>query len=326
MNYTGAQCPVCGKTFTETDDIVVCPVCGTPHHRACYTEKGACANEAHHAEGFSWQPSPDPAAANAQPAVPDRLPTVTCPHCGAQNPADEPVCTQCGARLYHAVPGIGQPPFGAQQPPYGAPQRTVFISPDETLGGNTVADTAAYVQTGANRYIPKFYAMEKAGKKVQWNWSAFLFTPYWFFYRKVYAAGAVFLVLGLLVSLFSATPRFQEAYVSVYNAQMQLYSGEMSEAAYMETAQAFFALPETIGFLAGNLVLHIAAGLSANWFYKRKVQKDIAALRAHTENPESYRLGLLRRGGTSALMCIAAIFIYYAAQQLLGVAFFNLLS
>ena len=36
MRYTGETCPVCNKVFQEDDDIVVCPDCGTPHHRKCY--------------------------------------------------------------------------------------------------------------------------------------------------------------------------------------------------------------------------------------------------------------------------------------------------
>lgn len=34
--YTGNHCPVCEQAFTDEDDIVVCPDCGTPYHRACW--------------------------------------------------------------------------------------------------------------------------------------------------------------------------------------------------------------------------------------------------------------------------------------------------
>ncbi len=37
--FEGYICPVCMKKFTETDDIAVCPECGTPHHRECYLKK-----------------------------------------------------------------------------------------------------------------------------------------------------------------------------------------------------------------------------------------------------------------------------------------------
>ena len=36
MKYTGIPCAACGKKFTAEDDVVVCPECGTPYHRACY--------------------------------------------------------------------------------------------------------------------------------------------------------------------------------------------------------------------------------------------------------------------------------------------------
>ena len=49
MKYTGIPCAACGKKFTAEDDVVVCPECGTPYHRACYKELGHCVNEARHA-------------------------------------------------------------------------------------------------------------------------------------------------------------------------------------------------------------------------------------------------------------------------------------
>ena len=44
----GKTCPVCKKTFVESDDIVVCPECGTPHHRSCYASIGRCALSSKH--------------------------------------------------------------------------------------------------------------------------------------------------------------------------------------------------------------------------------------------------------------------------------------
>ena len=55
MRYIGEQCPVCQKEFTAEDDIVVCPECGTPHHRDCYMLGNRCANEELHAAGEKWK-------------------------------------------------------------------------------------------------------------------------------------------------------------------------------------------------------------------------------------------------------------------------------
>ena len=51
MDYTGLKCPVCGKPFTSDDDIVVCPECGAPYHRACYQQAGHCIFQEKH-----WNP------------------------------------------------------------------------------------------------------------------------------------------------------------------------------------------------------------------------------------------------------------------------------
>jgi len=59
FKYYDCTCPYCGEQLLETEDLAVCPECGTPHHRACYKEHGKCANEHLHAEGFEWMPSED---------------------------------------------------------------------------------------------------------------------------------------------------------------------------------------------------------------------------------------------------------------------------
>ena len=55
MDYTGIKCPVCEKTFTKQDDVVVCPECGAPYHRGCYQKEGHCIFEEKHQKGESWQ-------------------------------------------------------------------------------------------------------------------------------------------------------------------------------------------------------------------------------------------------------------------------------
>ena len=52
MKLSGIPCVACGKKFTPEDDIVVCPECGAPYHRACYKELGHCVHADRHAEGY----------------------------------------------------------------------------------------------------------------------------------------------------------------------------------------------------------------------------------------------------------------------------------
>lgn len=54
MKYIGKICAFCGSEFTDSDDVVVCPECGSPHHRKCYEQAGKCANIELHTEKFNW--------------------------------------------------------------------------------------------------------------------------------------------------------------------------------------------------------------------------------------------------------------------------------
>lgn len=48
MDFKNYFCPVCNNKFTDDDDVVVCPECGTPHHRDCYFSNGGCFNADKH--------------------------------------------------------------------------------------------------------------------------------------------------------------------------------------------------------------------------------------------------------------------------------------
>ena len=52
--FLGKKCPVCRGIFQENDNVVVCPICGTPHHRSCYAEENKCGLESLHSDGFVW--------------------------------------------------------------------------------------------------------------------------------------------------------------------------------------------------------------------------------------------------------------------------------
>jgi hypothetical protein len=46
--FIGRECQACCEKFTVSDAVVVCPDCGTLHHRSCYDENGECINLAEH--------------------------------------------------------------------------------------------------------------------------------------------------------------------------------------------------------------------------------------------------------------------------------------
>lgn len=52
--FDNKTCPICKKALNDKSDVVVCPECGTPHHRACYLSQGRCGVEEFHKDGFVW--------------------------------------------------------------------------------------------------------------------------------------------------------------------------------------------------------------------------------------------------------------------------------
>lgn len=59
MDYTSEKCAGCGVKFSEGDDVVVCPECGSPHHRSCFMSAGECAHAAQHGS-YIWTPEAKP--------------------------------------------------------------------------------------------------------------------------------------------------------------------------------------------------------------------------------------------------------------------------
>lgn len=328
MNYVGEKCPVCGKTFTETDDIAVCPDCGTPHHRDCYRQSGRCANEDRHGS-FSWTEGEGSDAKRvSREKRREEKPmhrVVFCPGCGAENPAEEPMCRSCGARLYKnrenggpSAPRIELPNMTEQS---FSRAGLVTISPSDDLGGNTVGDSAEFIGPGAARYIPKLYKLDREEKKASWNWAAFFFSPYWFFYRKLPVAGFVLMLILMLVTACCTTPgmiRASEAFMEAMEAAASFYGGGVSEERLLEVSGAVLSRPEIYVTSAVRFGVHLYAGLFGNLHYKRKVEREVAELKKQAQSPEEYRVLLFRRGGVSVGLLLLSYLGFKSALQVIG--------
>lgn len=186
-NYTGEKCPVCEKAFISGDDIVVCPVCGAPHHRDCYTEVGHCGLQDKHGDSFEWKSEQshkqeEPHWENAEGEQ-----GIACPACGSQNPAGGIFCQRCGTRLRDMsaqnpfTQQPGQPPYGAnvyggtQAPPYYNAYNAAFggVSPDEEIAGINAQDLALFIGPNSHYYLPRFKVLSQ-GRMVPPNVPVFL--------------------------------------------------------------------------------------------------------------------------------------------------------
>jgi len=87
MDYFGYKCQVCDNEFVKGDDIVVCPECGTPHHRECYNSLGHCVNESKHSKEYDYiKDIETQKEESANTDVDSEL--IICKVCGAKNPSD----------------------------------------------------------------------------------------------------------------------------------------------------------------------------------------------------------------------------------------------
>lgn len=333
MKYNGLPCPKCGRIMNDDDDIVVCPECATPQHRSCWLEDGHCVNAEKHSSGYVWTPNGTTASSSAQADGEDTAQSKTCVICGSENPADALHCGNCGA-LFQADEGpkacraCGQiNDSDALHCKYcGMPLGQVPLNPylvgtgideNEKIGDIEAGEAAYYVRAAAPRYIPKFRKIA-SGKKISFNWAAFFFSPYWFFYRKIYKAGIIFMLLFAAVSLALTGPvnEYMDAVDSFYSAaESSETTDEQFEALYQDLAEA---TGKTVPIIAGvSLLLRLACGFGANHIYYRKMKKDHAFAYERLPAEANRKMQFARLGGTSAMLFAAGFFGYNCIITLL---------
>ncbi len=285
FRYSHDNCPVCNQNFQTDDDIVVCPVCGTPHHRECYKQNGSCSNTDKHNDEFRWESSTP----------------VT----------DVPEKSDCTSDETDKKTEYSENP---QQPlpfSFGMPiQSPLKNFPPELEDGVSTEDVATFVQQDSIKYIHKFFNI-KSGRK-QWNWAAMFFAPYWFFYRKLYKHGAIVMALMLILSFLSFLPpveRFESASQEYYTELTSLQEMDASDEAYSQAMSELIAKSQKIvnenkvgvGIILGqslaSLTLSIYIGLNANtWYYKHTI-KNIREIRSTETDTDTVKQRIYKTGG-----------------------------
>lgn len=335
-DFTGCECPVCHQRLRPDDDMVVCPDCGAPYHRACYEKTGHCVYQAQHGTGFEWAP-PEPVAQAPASRV--------CAVCGTSNPADNQYCKNCGAPLTENAP---RPPRGAQSGaaspagqgtggaqfdysrlynntytppstvPFGAAGYEIpAVDPNENLEGIPAAEWAAYIGRSSRNYLLVFKQMELLRRKISFSFSAMLFGPFYFFYRKAWKPALIFAGLMLLVDIPTILSLLQITESPlVAGLSTSVLNGLVSAASVL------------------NFATMIVRGLFGFYLYKKDAAARIRRIRAAYPDAQQRSYVLSAQGGTSigaALGFLAAIFVFYllVEQFLMGPniqALFNLLQ
>ena len=332
MEFTQYNCPVCEKKFESADDIVVCPECGTPHHRDCYDKLGHCFYEDKHNEGFSFesvQPeqneqSEQPEGAQSNGGFED-FETILCPVCFHKNPKGTQVCQRCGTDLraenaynpqqpngqrgQQGTPNQGMPPFGFPASGTAAFDPLAGMDSKEEVGDNVTAGEAAKF-TGKNTayFSMVFQRLRKFGRG-KFGFAAFLFSGVYFLYRKMYGIGIVFSLLVIATNVLSTfiimTPEWSSAVRELTSASPDSIANDPIYAYSLLGKMAYAYLPIILNGV--RYVLMLISGLTANRIYYnhsmkriRRIKEECKGMPADAVNSE-----LESKGGVNLPLAIS---------------------
>lgn len=302
LNISGEKCSVCQAYLFDEDDVVYCPDCGAPHHRDCYNSVGHCGFRELHGTDNQYK-KPEQHTPEEKEQVNEN--TIFCSMCGEKYDKEEAACPSCGA------PNISK---------IGGNVVTIDLTggvPNDTdLGdGVTVKDAKQFVAVNTQRYMPKFASMNK-GKKISWNWLAFLLPSGWLMSRKMYLLGGIIAALEIALSLITIPLRFayQTAEVAATNNYFDYYSAVFEEISHIGK----------IAILAGiiGIVLELVIGFIIAMFgdliYKKYVINKVKEINSSSmDKITDYR----KKGGVNIF---ASLIIYMAVSYLPAIIAYTL--
>jgi DNA-directed RNA polymerase subunit RPC12/RpoP len=272
MKYKGEKCVACDKVFTVDDDVVVCPECGSPHHRECYKAANKCANSDFHAEKKKWRPS-----VHVVPERPSDTEIKVCPACRFPNFGNDDTCARCGKKL-------GGDPAGAEDilqketdTAYGEMQNEMenerpFLgfNPNEDMGGATLKEVTQFVCTNTIYYIPIFKHMKDFGSKISFNLSCLIFPYFYFANRKMWG----WAVISAIISIFFNTPSY------ILWLGKNIGSDDNTEAflSMIYDHQSSLEILDTYFGIAG-WITSIIFCLFGNWLYYRHTIRHIRRMK-----------------------------------------------
>lgn len=338
--YIGTKCIVCGDVFKEGDDVVVCPDCGTPYHRECWNRENKCVNTALHENGGSWQPE---YPKGDEPQYTGEA--LRCIRCGEENAPGAMFCVKCGMPLTqgrndsrpfndpagndpqpnangyfdYSQPdqqnmgnGFGQgfdrnPQFGG----FGMPVQQIKLTEDSDLNGIRLGDFFDYAGRRSLSVMASFVKFAKTGAKTSLNIVAFFFPQYYFFYRKMYKEGLLFMLLWFICFIPTLI-----LYGQTGMSGMVLFHMPFSlESKAFLTVYNITQLVMSVG--------GIVAGFYANYWYYNKARRDITQIRSEESDDENeVRRRIVSTGGTSW----AKVIVSLTVAAVLSLGFLLILS
>ncbi len=278
MKFENQICPVCEKVFAENEEIVVCPECGTPHHRECYFSLGECKNKSLHSEGFSYK-SPKKETEQLDVIIEDDV-KKTSEVIDIVNVEYKDDDSKNNEELRGAIEELFKNINGK--------------TTDQVLINKTPSSFyEAAVGENQNYYMPRFLILEGTNKKTLINFFAFLFPLGWSVYRKMYKLALLVFCIYIAFFAVSAGPllmneeimtTMEQCVIDNPNTMQNILAYQNGQSVKLSKNEAHLLnllkqaeLPDSVylGKYVFFLVIRFFIGLNATKLYKNKLEKNI---------------------------------------------------
>lgn len=314
--FFGKLCPVCRAPFGENDDIIVCPDCGTPHHRACYIRLEKCAVSQLHESGFVWNGKlPDEQSADSEPQSENADP----------HHADYPGSSDAESGAPDAnqdVPPFN-PFFGGQNgdantnPYVEAYKQMQKMTGDESRGedGVSAKELSRFVGKSVFHYAQAFSAFRVGvpqfdgstrKTRISFNFWAGLLSPIQQIYRRMDVLGIFLLII--------------QGVITIPEIMLIRYDSILS--------QSLKAVLNNLTVVSSviSIVLLITLSLFGDYFYYKFCVRRIKKIRAEFDDGKAagYYETLTERGTPSKLRAVIGILAALFVGQLVAVLPFHL--
>ncbi len=325
--HFGEPCFVCGKIFNNTDDVVVCPECGTPYHRHCWDAVGTCQNTNLHESGESW---------DSQYIVTLDPPKI-CPNCGTQNHHVDLTCKNCGASLGDNLLRPSWESTPQEEPPEPSEDAslrerirytTEQIEKQEqqalqdravTFDGESAADVMAFVKKNTSYYMPKFVRFHE-GHRFSLNFPCIFFPQFFFANRKMWGMA----ILTTLVVVLLGIPQ-DVTVLGDYLTSFAEIAGESDPnlVHVLETMSANLERYSDFFYHASlvcqwlELCLYVLCGLFGNYLYYRFVLRKVRKTRETVPESGTRQNVLRMKGGTNGWLILAMVGLTYVLTVML---------
>lgn len=336
MDYNKYSCPVCSKHFEKNDEIVVCPVCGTPHHRDCYDRIGACYYKNRHKDGYDFtNDSTNDSSNNDTKDASD----VVCLFCGTHNPHDATKCTGCGAEIFseksaessgdkNKNTGFGSTPTGGMPFPAAMLDPLGGVNPDEDIhSGVTAAECAKFTKNNTQFFVRLFHQIKTANHS-RFSFVGLIFGGGWMLYRKMYKLGSIFAALQAAFMFLNIylNVLFGDQLLAAYKTiQDSLYGGVYRGSIFSSIGNAFASIENhevmiaiIILYISSTLqlILKFVCGFCCNRWYFKHCIKSVSKIKQNAKTKDAAVSEIEEKGGVNTPLAISLLVSYIIMQYL----------